>query len=398
MARSKFYYFVRKIYRKVYRFMTLRVLYPACYKRNARKKLDEYKVVFIEVRMPEISDSFSLIYDRIKACGRYLVKEHFLRMSFVNKFDYYKSCKRMIKDIADAKYVFLNEASDVFAALPIRKDTVVTQTWHACGAFKKFGLSTAELIFGDDRKTLEKYPYHGNYTHMTVSSPEVVWAYEEAMGLEKGIVKPTGISRTDVFFDKDRIKRARKHLEEIFGAAKGKRIILYAPTFRGRVASAKTPNKLSMPLMNYVLSRDYVLVTKHHPFVKKRPEIPEQYKDFAMDVTDTMSIEELLMVADICISDYSSLVFEYSIYEKPMLFFAYDLDEYYDWRGFYYDYKEFVPGEIVYTTEEIVDYITHVDERFNKQQVIDFREKYMSSCDGHSTDRILDLLGIALND
>lgn len=66
----------------------------------------------------------------------------------------------------------------------MRKETIVTQLWHGCGAFKKFGMSTAELIFGDDRKTLEKYPYHGNYTYVTVSSPEVVWAYEEAMSLQ----------------------------------------------------------------------------------------------------------------------------------------------------------------------------------------------------------------------
>lgn len=150
--------------------------------------------------------------------------------------------------------------------------------------------------------------------------------------------------------------------------AKGKKVILYAPTFRGRVAKAKTPNQLDIAAFGDALGKDYILLFKLHPFVKKRTAIPEGYEDFAFDLTDDMSIEELLFVADICISDYSSLVFEYSLFEKPMIFFAFDLDNYYDWRGFYYDYKDFVPGPIHTTTEEMIEYIQHVDERFDKKR------------------------------
>lgn len=105
-----------------------------------------------------------------------------------------------------------------------------------------------------------------------------------------------------------------------------------------------------------------------------------------------MTIEDLLCVSDICISDYSSLVFEYSLFERPMLFFAYDLDEYFDWRGFYYDYNELTPGPVCKTNDEMIDYISHLDERFDKQKVIDFKEKFMRSCDGHATDRILHMV------
>lgn len=392
MARSKLYYFVRKIFRRIYRFTTLRVTYPLIYKMNSRHAVEENKVLFIEVRMPEISDSFTLIYDRLKAEGKYDIHEHYLHMSFVNKLKYDKYCRDMIKDLATAKYVFLNESSDVFAALPVRIETVVTQLWHACGAFKKFGMSTADLIFGENRKSLEKYPFHGNYTHMTVSSPEIIWAYEEAMSLDKGVVKAVGVSRTDVFFDEEFKASARERFYKEFPEAKDKKVILYAPTFRGRVASAKSPNVLSLPLMNYVLSSEYVLVFKHHPFVKKPPVISDRYRHFAKDMTKSMNIEDLLIVADICISDYSSLVFEYSLLRRPMIFLAHDLDTYYDWRGFYYDYKDFVPGPIFTNTEEIVDYISHIDERFDVSVVDNFREKFMSSCDGHSTDRILNMV------
>ena len=282
----------------------------------------------------------------------------------------------------------------MIAALPTRKETIVTQLWHGCGAFKKFGMSTAELIFGDDRKTLEKYPYHGNYTYVTVSAPEVVWAYEEAMSLQdkKGVVVPIGISRSDVFYDETAKKAAQKKLYEVVPQAKGKKVILYAPTFRGRVAKAKTPNQLDIAAFGDALGKDYVLLFKLHPFVKKRTAIPEGYEDFAFDLTDDMSIEELLFVADICISDYSSLVFEYSLFEKPMIFFAYDKAEYDDWRGFYYNYEEMTPGPICTENEEMLDYILHLDTRFDKQQIIDFKYKFMRSCDGHATERILDMV------
>ena len=130
---------------------------------------------------------------------------------------------------------------------------------------------------------------------------------------------------------------------------------------------------------------------KHHPLVRKRPKISEELlNNFAVDFTDDMSIESLICVSDICISDYSSLIFEYSLFERPMIFLAHDLETFFDWRGFYYDYDELTPGPIFSTNEEIIDYISNIDSRFNKQEVIDFRNKFMSACDGHATERIIE--------
>lgn len=385
---------IRGIISKGYRFYTLRLLYPKIYKSGLKQPINDGKVVFVEVRSPEISDSFRLLYDELKENYSLDIREHFLGTSFVPRRENIKRTKAMIKDIADARYVFLNESTNVLSFLPMREETVVTQLWHACGAFKKFGMSTADLLFGDDRKTLEKYPYHKNYTYATVSSPEVVWAYEEAMGYKdkKGVVVPVGVSRTDYFFKDDVKEKAYEKLYKLFPEAKNKKVILYAPTFRGRVASAKTPDLLDVEMFRENFQDKYVLIFKHHPFVKNRPEIPKGCEEFAKDLTDDMAIEELLIVSDICISDYSSLVFEYSLFERPMIFFAYDLDEYYDWRGFYYNFKDFVPGPIYYDNESMVKYINDVENSFDVKQVIDFRDKFMSACDGRSTKRIMKLV------
>lgn len=382
----------RKHTDKYYRWYIFKYLYPKIYKKYSKKPVDENKVVFVEIRLPKLTNSLQLMYDTLYSRYDFDLHCHFLRNTFASRKEYRQRCKAFVKDIADAKYVFMDEATNIMGNFETRPETVITQLWHGCGAFKKFGFSTADAIFGATREQMEKYPFNRNYTHVTVSSPEVIWAYEEAMRYthESGVVKALGSSRTDIFYDEKFIRQSYDALYEIMPQAKGKKVILYAPTFRGRVANAKAPNVLNNEFMKYELGDEYVLLIKQHPLVRKRPGVKEYCADFAMDVTETMSIEQLLCVSDICISDYSSLVFEYSLFEKPMIFLAHDLDKFFDWRGFYYDYYELTPGPIVKNTSEVIDYIKHIDERFDKKEVQAFRQKFMSACDGHATERILD--------
>ena len=388
---KKLYWQTRK---KVGQILMFRIVFPLGYKHYIKgKKIKREKAVFVEVRFDEITDSFRLVYDRMKADG-FDVHEQFIENIKPGKWGYIKRCLRMLEDISDAHYVFLNDACNVTSCIPLRKGTKIYQLWHACGAFKKFGMSTAELIFGDNRKSLEKYPNYGNLSYVTVSSPEVIWAYEEAMNLKdtKTQVVATGVSRTDVFYDQHFIEQSKAAVYSVCPAAENKKIILYAPTFRGRVAKAESPDCLDIPAMKRALGDEYVLLIKHHPFVKQPPVVPEDCADFAMDVTKSLEIDQLLCASDVCVSDYSSLIFEYSLFERPMIFFAYDLDDYFDWRGFYYNYDELPPGPVVKETEEIIDYIRHLDTRFDQAQVHAFKEKFMSSCDGHATDRIMALV------
>lgn len=388
---KKLYWQTRK---KVGQILMFRIVFPLGYKHYIKgKKIKREKAVFVEVRFDEITDSFRLVYDRMKADG-FDVHEQFIENIKPGKWGYIKRCLRMLEDISDAHYVFLNDACNVTSCIPLRKGTKIYQLWHACGAFKKFGMSTAELIFGDNRKSLERYPNYGNLSYVTVSSPEVIWAYEEAMNLKdtKTQVVATGVSRTDVFYDQHFIEQSKAAVYSVCPAAENKKIILYAPTFRGRVAKAESPDCLDIPAMKRALGDEYVLLIKHHPFVKQPPVVPEDCADFAMDVTKSLEIDQLLCASDVCVSDYSSLIFEYSLFERPMIFFAYDLDDYFDWRGFYYNYDELTPGPVVKETEEIIDYIRHLDTRFDQAQVHAFKEKFMSSCDGHATDRIMALV------
>lgn len=386
--KKKFISKLRRI-RKHYRY---KVYFPKVYSSYCTEPVQENKVLFLEMRFTKLSNSFELIYKALEESGEYDLKCSYVQFNFIRGREFTQRVNEMLKELATAKYVFVDDASLILSSIPLRKETVAINLWHACGAFKKFGRSTAELKFGSSAATLDKYPNYGNLTHVTVSSPEVIWAYEEAMHLPKGIVKATGVSRTDQFYDKEFVESRKQKLYEIMPEAKGKKVILYAPTFRGHVATASSPDRIDFERFCRELGNEYVIVCKHHPFVKNPPIIPEELQHFARDLTKYLSIEDLLCCADICISDYSSLVFEYSLFEKPMIFYAYDYDNYCDWRGFYYDYSEFTPGPVVQTEDELLNSIKNIDTQFDKQKVIDFKEKFMGSCDGHATERIIALM------
>lgn len=366
---------------------------PEVYNRYCHEPIEENKILIVDNEQRLFRNNFGYLYQYLKKHYHFDIHVHFLYRTIVLEPEYRRNCRRMLKDMATARLVFIADTIESISCISKRRGTDVVQLWHGCGAFKRFGYSTADLLFGMTRQGLVRHPSHRNYTLACVSSPEVVWAFEEAMGLkDDGIVRPTGLSRTDIFFNTKRKERAYQHLYEEFPAAKGKKVIFYAPTFRGKVSEAAAPDQLDYQAFYERLGEDYVMVTKHHPFVKTTPPIPEALEGtFAIDITrdSALTIEDMIFTADICISDYSSLIYEYSLFLRPMIFFAYDIDEYNDWRGFFYNYDELTPGPVFTTNEEMISYIEHIEERFDRKEVEAFRDRFMSSCDGHATERIL---------
>lgn len=354
------------------------------------RALDDKRFLFVEVNRTELSDSLALAEQELRrrgyACDFVSLGKH--RLSAVG---HAVQCMRMAMRASRARAIFVCEASPAVGCLHMRKGSSVIQLWHGCGAFKKFGMSTAEKVFGASREEKQRYPEHRNASLVTVSSPEVVWAYEEAMCLEgRGVVRPLGISRTDVYFDEDFRLTAAAEVEKTVPAVCGKKVLLYAPTFRGHVEEAQAPDRLDVRLLRERLGKDWVLVMKHHPHVQDIPPIPNDCQDFAFDVTHSLSIEACMCRADACVTDYSSLVFEYALLGRPMAFFAFDLEEYDDWRGFYYSYEEMTPGPVFDVTSGLAEWVAGLPETIDPDEIEAFRDKFMSSCDGHSTERIVD--------
>jgi Putative glycosyl/glycerophosphate transferases involved in teichoic acid biosynthesis TagF/TagB/EpsJ/RodC len=384
---------MNNLLKRLYHIATLDWLFRWQYARFSQQAIQKNKVVFVETHRQGLSNSLAYLYQELERQGEYQLVVQCLSESG-KEGKYVRDAIHCLWEIATAKYVVLSEASRVISCIRLRPETKVLQLWHACGAFKRFGLSTAKLKFGGDYKENEKYPYYKNLDLVTVSSPEVAWAYSEAMNipLESNIIQATGISRTDVFFNEDFKAEAKKRIEAILPKGDKRKWLLWAPTFRGNTNAASAPEYPDLEAMKEAIGDDYILLIKHHPFVKNLPEIPVDVQDFAFDVSDSCDISDLICSCDMCISDYSSLVFEYSLMERPMIFFATDKEDYEDWRGFYYSYEELTSGPIVTNTDDLIEAIKEMTNNFYPSEVIAFREKFMSACDGKATERIMSYL------
>lgn len=330
----------------VCKWIVFKCIYPCCYAMFSKKKINRNKVVFVENHQDYLTDNFTLIFKQLEKEG-YDLHVHYLKVASSGWKEIIIRSLKLLKDMGDAQTVFLNESNSLFGAFTLRKETKLIQLWHACGAFKKWGFSVSDKTFGEDEKNLRRYSGHRNYTLVPVSGKEVCCAYEEAFGLKGDIVKPLGVSRTDVFFDETFQEKANRKLGEVIPNLNNRKVILYAPTFRGAIKDAVSPVIQDIESFYNRLHEDYIILVKQHPFVKKDYQVEEKYTSFCREIKQEMTMEELIAVADICITDYSSVVFEFSLKQKPVLFFAYDLEDYYDERGFYYPYESFVRAQFI---------------------------------------------------
>lgn len=370
-------------------------MWPHYYKKYSRKPVDEKKVVLAYSHLyKEMPDNLQCMKTELEKRGYKCViidksEEAFQdKNPLINELKKWFYGKEFFKEYATAKAIFLTDYFFPAYACKPREGQSVVQLWHGCGAFKKWGYSTAEKKWGASKKELDRYPIHNTYTHVCVSSPKVSFAYAEAFGCSKKVVMPLGAPRTDIYFDSDFIKESRNLINEKYPQIDGRKIILYAPTFRGdSVGKSYIKNMLNIEEMSKNLGEDYVLLIKQHPLTADKFSIDGS--TFAFDISKDVAIETALCAADIVITDYSSLIFEYALLERPMIFFAYDLAEYEDARSFYFGYEGFVPGEIVTDTEEIISEIKRLETDFDKEKIRRFRQDYMCACDGKSTERIL---------
>jgi CDP-ribitol ribitolphosphotransferase len=271
-----------------------------------------------------------------------------------------------------------------------RPGTTFVQVWHASGAFKKFGYSVVDRSFGADEALLRRVPIHANYAVCLVSSMSVAAHYAEAFGqpLDR-FVSHLGIPRTDVFFGAEKVSRLAASLRSRYALPAGRRVILYAPTFRGdSVAHARDAGHLDLDVLHRVLGEDHVVLLRLHPFVRDRQPVAPAHRGFAIDVSGHPDVNELMLVSDLLVTDYSSAIYEFSLLGRPILFLARDVEAYERERGFYFPFREGVPGPIFETTEDLAAHIRA--GTFDPARVDAFRRASFDVADGRSTARVVD--------
>lgn len=271
-----------------------------------------------------------------------------------------------------------------------REGSTTVQTWHASGAFKKIGWSVLDKTFGADDELVDRVAIHSNYDVCLMASKSSAVHYADAFHqpLER-FRTDLGIPRTDILFGAERIARISAELREKYRLPEGKRVILYAPTFRGTsVHRATSPENLDLVQLHRELGADHVLLLRLHPFVRESAPIPAGLEGFAIDVSDHPDINELMHVSDVLVTDYSSAIYEFALLGRPMAFYAPDHAEYDSERGFYFDFRTGVPGPIFETTRELAAWLRAGE--FDLERVARFRDESFEIADGHATERFVD--------
>jgi len=272
----------------------------------------------------------------------------------------------------------------------LKSGTTVIQTWHASGAFKKIGYSVVDKSFGASRSLIRQVRIHSNYTYCLIASRNAIPAYSEAFGQPAERFVSLGIPRTDVFFDTAFTARAEK-LRRKLEIPAGKKTILYAPTFRGDSKhSAVYHDGLDLHELQAACGDDYVLLLRLHPFVAASVPLANDLAGFVIDVSSHSDINELLLISDVLVTDYSSTIYEYALLGRPMAFFAPDYEPYQAERGFYFDYESGVPGPVFTTTSGLAEYLSA--GRFDLDAVESFRARSFDIADGHASERVIDQL------
>ncbi len=383
---------------------TKRVLYkkfaPTVYKLYSRKPINEKLVVFADSSASLLPDNMTEIYERLNEKGyetRVFLKRKSSKKWYRDKFFEIVNAYRFTKYYAQCRCLILTDYYYYAYANKPRENQHVIQLWHGCGAFKKWGYSTMDLEWGADRQTLEEYPIHNTYTYVTVSSDKVKKFYAEAFNCDEKIIRADGVPRTDKYFRKEYVSSARERLLKKYPEIEKRKIILYSPTFRGSSkGKANFVNMIDFLWLKEKLSEKYVILVKLHPFIRKgmnlSDNLKELYSDFVFDVSKSVPIDDAMCASDMVITDYSSLIFEYALLERPMIFFPYDLKSYDRERSFYFDYENFVPGDIVTNTEDIYLAIIKNENDYDRERVRKFKEDFMSACDGKSTERLLNII------
>lgn len=275
-----------------------------------------------------------------------------------------------------------------------RQGTRFVQVWHGCGAFKKFGYSVLDKRFGADETYVRSVPIHSNYDVCLVSAARLIPFYAEAFRTPiERFTAQLGIPRTDLFFDTERATRAAREVRARYAIPDGKRVVLYAPTFRGeRITLARDPTELDLAALHAELATDHVVLLRSHPFVRSRYATAGVPQGFVIDVSAHPDMNELMLVSDVLVTDYSSAIYEFALTGRPIAFFAPDHAAYEAERGFYLDYSTDLPGPVFTTSTELATFLRTA--AFDLERVRRFAADNFDVADGNATARFIsDVVG-----
>ena len=384
------------------------IVIPFCFKfisKVFRSKVDENLIIMGAYSGNSYMDNTKYLFEFLNKRSSYNVvwftKSRGLLVELRNK-GYnvvYALSLDAIKLLRKARFIFLTHG--VYDVLPIdfSPKTEIIMTWHgtvikditedfdATYSYKKWVKILKLKSYPNQYIDYVLTPAKGKYEHAILT---------KAFRVDSTKILDLGYPRNDILFDYT--MEFKQKLREKYGIPNNiKRVILYAPTFRD-AGSLRFPfkNKDLEDLNTILKESESIFLFKGHAYEKKINFGELKYIHL---VKKPSEIQELLIISDLLISDYSSVTFDFLLTMRPVILFPYDLEIYEKRRGLHYDLREIAPGPIVYDVETLLETLKNIEkidvEYKNIREKI--RDRFNKYHDGKSSERLLTFLNITFN-
>ena len=344
---------------------------------------DPGRVVLATARKPELDGNLAALLDRMRRRRpdlRYVPLPEPYSYGLVGKLAYFLRTIRGMYHVRTAGLVVVDNAYLPIHVAAHGPRTTVVQVWHATGALKRFGADTVQPLDEPERTFL-----HRHYDWVVTSGEASREPWSRAFRTPLDHVLALGTPRTDVFHQPEAVSATRARVLAAYPALAGRRVVLYAPTFRGRGRAKHAAAGLDGARLRSLLPASDVLALKTHPNLDASG-IDTAGFDVVIDrITD---VNEVLAAADILVTDYSSSVFEAALLRLRLLLLVPDLAKYEADPGLYLDYRTEMIGTRVADTDAVADAI--LGDAFDLTPYDAFIARHLGGCDGNATERFVD--------
>lgn len=295
--------------------------------------------------------------------------------------------------LAVSKYLVFNVRPPLWYRK--REEQVFLETWHGT-PLKRLVFDQEEVTSASPKYKQQFYRQRKDWDFLVSANPFSTKTFRSCF-LYEGEMLEYGYPRNDILYwpNKDEIAQ---QLKEKLGIPKDKKTILYAPTWRDDQHYGSGQYKfelaLDLKLMKERLQDDYVVLLRTHHYISDHIDV-SGLGDFVINLSSYDDISEIYLISDICITDYSSVFFDYANLKRPILFYTYDFDKYKNQlRGFYIDMNTEVPGPLLYTSEQVVQAIEDIDKITEeyKERYDQFYDRFCCYDDGHASEHVAEAM------
>lgn len=367
--------------------------------------VDEHMAMFISFHGKGYSDSPRAIYEEMSRDKRFSGWKYIWVLNGKKKEEVQRSGIRAVDYLSPAYFYYLSKAKYwIFNCkmpeyIRKKKKQIYLQTWHGT-PLKRLG---HDIIAAENasfyrtglsfEKMAESYDVDSaRYDYMVSPNSFSTEVFQTAFHVKKEKLIETGYPRNDFIVNagaEECMKIKRK-----YGIPTEKKVVLYAPTWRDNSYDLKGyVFQLQADFYKWkaVLGEDYVLLFKPHYLIVNKYLEDDGLRGFLYHIPAEKDINELYVISDILITDYSSVFFDYAILQRPVYFYMYDLVEYREeLRGFYLDIYTELPGDIYEDETEMLQAIKN--GMFNYERLKAFNQRFNAFHTGDSAKKVIDIL------